>query len=142
MLSVTFSYSGRMLKPKTRIRLQQEPVVWLTTVRSDGQPQTSVVWFLLEDDEIIVYSADTTRIANIEGNPLVALNLDGDEQGGEVVTLEGFARFDPDAPRASQHPAYVGKYLDFMRENGWSPDDFSRLYPTAIRIELTRARAW
>jgi PPOX class probable F420-dependent enzyme len=100
------------------------------------------VWFLLEDEEILVYSANTARIANIESNPRVALNLDGDGEGGEVVTLEGLARLDPDAPRASQHPAYVGKYLDFMKTNGWSPDDFSRLYPTAIRIDVIRVRAW
>jgi len=143
MLTTGSSYSGPMLKQKTRNRLQQEPVVWMTTVRRDGQPQTSVVWFLLEDDEILMYSQpDAARVRNLESNSRVAMNLDGDGQGGAIVTLEGIARFDPNSPKASQNSAYVGKYLEFMKENGWSPDDFSRLYPTAIRVEVTRVRAW
>lgn len=137
------SYSGSMFKNRIRQRLDAEPVIWLTTVRPDGQPQTSPVWFLLEAEEILLYSlAGTARVHNIEKNRRVALNLDGDGEGGNILTLEGVARLDPDAPRASQHPAYVGKYLDFMKQNGWSPDDFSRLYPTAIRIEVTRIRSW
>lgn len=132
-----------MLTESARIRLQQEPVIWFTTVRHDGQPQTSVVWFLLEGDEILTYSlADTARVRNVRSNPRVALNLDGNGQGGAVVTIEGTARIDSNAPRASQHPAYVGKYLEYMARNDWSPDDFSSRYPTAIRITIDKVRAW
>jgi len=31
-------------------RLQTEPVIWLTTVTPSGQPQSTPVWFLWEDD--------------------------------------------------------------------------------------------
>lgn len=132
-----------MLNEKTRQRLEQEPVIWLTTVSAKGQPQTSVVWFLLEDHELLIYSlADTARIGNIETNPKVALNLDGNGRGGSVVTIEGSAAVDANAPRASQHPGYVGKYLEFMKRNGWTPDEFSSRYPVPIRIRLERVRAW
>jgi Pyridoxamine 5'-phosphate oxidase len=31
-------------------RLRTEPIVWLTTVRADGRPQSSPVWFLWDGD--------------------------------------------------------------------------------------------
>ncbi|HEX2362851.1 MAG TPA: hypothetical protein VHI11_12325 [Jiangellaceae bacterium] len=33
-------------------RLQTEAHVWLTTVRSDCQPQTSVIWFWWDDGTV------------------------------------------------------------------------------------------
>lgn len=132
-----------MFNDKVTARLDREPVIWMTTVRSDGQPQTSVVWFLLEDDEILVYSKDgTIRNRNVETNPKVALNLDGDGRGGAVVTIEGTSRIDSAAPAAKDHPAYLGKYKGMIEDNGWTPEIFSRDYPTPIRIEVERVRAW
>jgi predicted pyridoxine 5'-phosphate oxidase superfamily flavin-nucleotide-binding protein len=29
-----------MLNEKSKTRLEQEPVIWMTTVKADGQPQT------------------------------------------------------------------------------------------------------
>jgi PPOX class probable F420-dependent enzyme len=37
-------------------RLQDEIIAWLVTVRGDGQPQPSPVWFLWQDPDILVYS--------------------------------------------------------------------------------------
>ena len=43
-------------------RLEAEPVIWLTTVRPNGQAQTSPVWYLFEDGEFLVFSkAGTAR---------------------------------------------------------------------------------
>lgn len=128
---------------EARDRLAGEAIIWLTTVRGNGQPQTSPVWFLPMDDELIVYSLpDTARVANIATNPKVALNLDGNGQGGAIVTLEGIARIDLDYPRADEVADYVEKYRDFMARNGWTPDVFASRYSTPIRIALTRSRAW
>lgn len=132
-----------MFNDKSKGRLEQEPVIWLTTIRADGQPQTSVVWFLLEDDEILVYSKDgTIRNRNVVANPKVALNLDGDGRGGAVVTMEGIARIDHDAPEPKDHPEYLQKYRDLIAGNGWTPEIFGRDYPVPIRIKVERVRAW
>ena len=37
-------------------RLQDEIVIWLTTVSPDGRPQTSPVWFAWDDETFLVYS--------------------------------------------------------------------------------------
>jgi len=128
---------------KARERLETEKIIWLTTVRGNGQPQTSPVWFLLQGDEILIYSQpDTARVANIEANPHVALNLDGNGSGGAIVTMEGTARIDRSAPPASEVAEYATKYKTFMERNGWSPEVFAARYSTPIRITFTRGRAW
>ena len=128
---------------EARDRLATEPIIWLTTVRANGQPQTSPVWFLPAGDELVIYSLpDTARVANIEANPRVALNLDGNGQGGAIVTVEGLARIDKEYPSADEVPAYVEKYRSFMARNGWTPEVFAARYSVPIRVSLTRSRAW
>ena len=128
---------------EARDRLATEPIIWLTTVRANGQPQTSPVWFLPAGDELVIYSLpDTARVANIEANPRVALNLDGNGQGGAIVTVGGLARIDKEYPSADEVPAYVEKYRSFMARNGWTPEVFAARYSVPIRVSLTRSRAW
>jgi PPOX class probable F420-dependent enzyme len=124
-------------------RLTDEKIIWLTTVRPNGQPQTSPVWFLYEDGEFLIYSlAGTARTANLEENPRVSLNLDGDGEGGNIVAIEGSARIDPDAPPSDAVAAYQEKYAGSIAGNGWTPESFAADYPVAIRITPRRARAW
>jgi PPOX class probable F420-dependent enzyme len=124
-------------------RLGDDMIIWLTTVRPNGQPQTSPVWFLFDQGEFLVYSLPgTARTANIEANSRVSLNLDGNGEGGDIVTVEGEARIDPGAPPSDRVPAYQDKYAGFIARNGWTPESFARDYPVAIRITPMRARVW
>jgi PPOX class probable F420-dependent enzyme len=73
---------------RTLERLEREQILWLTTVNPAGQPQASPVWFLWVDDEMLLYSrADTPRPSNVRANPRVAATLDGDGDGGDVVSI-------------------------------------------------------
>ncbi len=129
--------------PRARERLDSELIIWMTTVRPNGQPQSSAVWFLVDGDEVLVYSKpDVAKVRNIEANPRVALNLDGNGMGGDVVTLEGRARIEPSQPAAHEIPAYVAKYAERISRNGWTPESFAADYSVPIRIEVTRSRAW
>jgi PPOX class probable F420-dependent enzyme len=124
-------------------RLAEEKIAWLTTVRRSGLPQTSPVWFLFREGEFIVYSkAGTARTANIETNPRVSLNLDGNGRGGDIVVVEGVARIDPAAPPSSAHADYQDKYRGMIDRHGWTPDSFAADYPVPIRIRPTRFRVW
>ena len=130
-------------QPRASQRLDEEAIIWFTTVRPSGQPQSSAVWFLRDGDEFLIYSlADTARVSNISANPRVSLNLDGNGRGGDVVTIEGLARIDPAAPPANEVDAYVAKYRSYMQRNGWTPEVFAAKYPVAIRVKATRGRAW
>ena len=84
-------------------RLKEEEIAWMTTVRSDGQPQTVPVWFLWDKGFLIYSQPNTQKLKNISRNPHVGLNSDA--QGNNVVRLEGTASIDEDAPRrARSHP--------------------------------------
>ncbi len=122
-------------------RLERELIGWLTTVNPDGQPQSSAVWFLWRDGEILVYSRlGSPRTRNLPANPLVSFHLNSDAEGDDIVTFEAEATLLPGAPPASAVPAYVAKYRHLLDGNGWSDDQFSADYPAAIRIRPTRLR--
>jgi|SRR5215468_3904913 len=124
-------------------RLRSETVIWLTTVNKAGQPQSSPVWFLWDGDQFLIYgSADGQKTANIEANPRVSLNLDGNGQGGGIVVFEGTATVDRQGPAASTVADYVAKYQARIESYGWTLDSLERDYPHVIRVTPTRARVW
>lgn len=89
-------------------RLAEERIIWLTTAGSDGTPQPRPVWFLWDGDSFLIYSRpDTAKLRHIAGNPRVALNLDGDGLGGDIVVFIGEAEILSDGPAADQIEDYV-----------------------------------
>jgi PPOX class probable F420-dependent enzyme len=57
-------------------RLREELIAWLTTVRSDGQPQSVPVWFLWDGERFLIYSQpDRQKLRNIDRDPRVGLHL-------------------------------------------------------------------
>lgn len=126
--------------PKAAALLEDAVVVWLTTVDPNGRPQSSPVWFVLEDGEFLIYSlADTPRVRNLAANPRVSLNLDSNE-GGDVVVAEGVARV-VEGPPSTEHAAYQRKYLKRIEQMGYTAKTFAAGYPVPIRIEPTRWRS-
>lgn len=123
-------------------RLEQERIGWLTTVASDGTPQTSPIWFFWDGDEFLLYSLDSARIRNLASRPRVSLNLDGNGMGGDIVVIEGTARIDKATPSAAENPAYLAKYKPVMDDYGWTPEWFAGRYSVPIRITPTKFRYW
>jgi len=114
----------------------------MTTVNAAGQPQTSPVWFLVDDDVIIVYSLGRTpRTRNIRANDRVCLNLNSTAEGGEVVIIEGTAAIIEDGPPANLDERYVAKYEVPMSDLGMTPESFAADYPVRIHVQPTRLRA-
>ena len=124
-------------------RLRSEQILWLTTVRADGQPQSSPVWFLWDGETLLVFSQpDAQKLRNLAGNPRVAVHLESGGTGDEVVTIDGTAAVDPDAPPSDQIEEYRVKYRDGVQALGWTPARLARDFSVAIRIRPTRVRAW
>jgi PPOX class probable F420-dependent enzyme len=124
-------------------RLRSERIVWLTTVRADGQAQSSPVWFLWDDGTFLVFSQPgAQKVRNLTANPKVALHLGDDGGGGDIVSVEGTAAVEPDSPRADRVEAYLAKYQEAIEALGYEPGPFARTYSTAIRVRPTRVRAW
>lgn len=122
-------------------RLAADKIGWLTTVNPDGVPQSSPIWFLWADGELLIYShRRAPRNGNIADRPGVAFNLNTDATGDEVVTLEGVARIDTAGRPASADPAYVAKYRDKVDAYGWTFEWFDGEYPVVVRVTPTRWR--
>jgi PPOX class probable F420-dependent enzyme len=124
---------------KAQALINDAYVLWLTTVRPNGQPQSSPVWFVIDDDEFLVYSLDdTARTANLSENPRVSLNLDSNA-GADVVVVEGTARI-VGGPSSLDHAEYQAKYHDGIHRIGHTPESFAERYPVPIRITPIRWR--
>lgn len=122
-------------------RLRDEKIAWLTTVRRDGQPQSSPVWFLWRDSEIVVYSRPTTqKVRNVRANPMVAVHLRDIDDGSDIVSLEGEAAIDERYPQAAAIPAYVAKYRAMIADLRLDPVGFAKEYSVPIRIRPSRMR--
>jgi PPOX class probable F420-dependent enzyme len=128
---------------RAEARLKEEEVAWMTTVRSDGQPQTVPVWFLWDDEEILIYSQpNRQKLRNITRNPRVGLNLNSNEQGNDIVRVEGTASIDEDAPLSSEVAPYVEKYRESIARIGYDVDGFARAYSVAVRVRPERWQVW
>ena len=128
---------------RAEARLKEEKIAWMTTVRSDGQPQTVPVWFLWDDEGFLIYSQpNRQKLRNITRNPRVGLNLNSNEQGNDVVRLEGTASIDEDAPLSSEIPSYVEKYRESIARIGFDVEGFARAYSVALRVRPERWQVW
>lgn len=124
-------------------RLRDDVAIWLTTVSSEGQPQSTPVWFLWDGETFLLYSRpDTPKLANIARNPKVSLHLDAENEGAHVVTVEATARVASGQPPADQVTEYVEKYRGPIAKLGWTPESFASDYSVALRITPTRSQVW
>jgi PPOX class probable F420-dependent enzyme len=122
-------------------RLASERIGWLTSIDPEGTPQASPIWFLWDGETVFIYShRRAVRNDNIADRPRVAFNLNTDAGGDEVVTMEGVAAIDPEAPSAADNPPYLDKYLPTIKAYGWTVDFFASDYPVPIRVTPVRWR--
>jgi PPOX class probable F420-dependent enzyme len=121
-------------------RLDQELILWLTTVRPNGQPQTLPVWFVVDGNDLLVWSIEGTRIKNLTGNPLVSAHVSDNGTGGNILSIEGEAAIEANRGPASQHPGYVKRYQRRMDRSRWGWDWFDTVYKVPIRIIPRKVR--
>jgi PPOX class probable F420-dependent enzyme len=124
-------------------RLRTEAIIWLTTVGGDGTPQPSPVWFLWEEDTVLIFSKPKApKIANIRREPRVALHFNSDADGGDIVILTGQAEVVPEDAAAVVPNAYLTKYADGIKDIGLTPETMTAEYSAVIRITPTKLRGF
>ena len=73
------------------MQITDAPCAWLTTVRPDGSPHTTPVWFVLRDDTFFIASAATNvKVRNIVADDRVSIAIDGSATDPHVA--QGRAR--------------------------------------------------
>jgi PPOX class probable F420-dependent enzyme len=119
-------------------------LAWLTTVRADGQPQSSYVWFQFDGTDLVVFSQPGAgKVANVRANPKVSFHLDGDGRGGRVLTLDAVAEIVASGIDARRNDAYLAKYDDPIRHQlNTTPSELRAQFSATLKITPTRVRAW
>ena len=124
-------------------RLRREEIVWLDSVRPDGRPHNVPVWFLWDGESLLIYTEPgAQKVKNIRANPRVALNLNSDPHGGEVVRMDATAEILADPPPVSTLDSYVEKYRRGIQGLGMTPETMAQQYSAAIRVTPTKVQAW
>ena len=138
---MSFTIPDSSFGQRARRRLESEVVAWLTTVRSDGTPQSSPIWFWWDRETILIYSLDNTaRLRNLARSPAASFHFDSDD-GGDVVVLEGTAAVSDD-PASTGVPEYQDKYHSHILGIGYTPDTFAVAYPVPVRFTPRRLRGF
>jgi PPOX class probable F420-dependent enzyme len=124
-------------------RLRDDPIIWFTCVGEDGTPQPNPVWFVWEEDHVLIYNRrGARRVDYLRRRPRVSLHFDSDGRGGDIIVLSGQAEVVDQAPPPHQMPTYLGKYEQGMVRVSGSPEGFARAYPTAVRVRVTHVRGF
>jgi len=123
-------------------RLRDEPIAWLTLVDPAGTPQPAPIWFLWDGESALIYSdKKAKRLAHLQKNPHVSLNLDGNGHGGDIVVLTGEVTEDPTAPAPQDNEPYLAKYGSRIANGGWkTPEVFAETFGVPLRFTPTRVR--
>ena len=116
----------------------------LSTVRSDGSPHVTPIWFLLDGDDVVFNTAkDSVKGRNLARDGRVALCVDDDRPPFDFVVLEGRAVLSEDVDELRRWAARIGgRYMgedraeEFGRRNAVPGELLVR-----VRIEKVIAEA-
>ena len=94
----------------------------LTTLRTDGRPQQSVIFFLAEGDRFTMSVTDTrAKTKNLQRDPRAALYVPGDD----VFTWVGFdGHVDLSPLAASPDDAVVDRLVEYYRSANGEHEDW------------------
>lgn len=122
-------------------RLQNEEIIWLTTVTASGKPQPRPVWFIWDGTSIVIYSEHRSwKVTHIKANSQVSLNFNSDEYGGDIHVLLGEAHIDSSTPPAKDNAPYIAKYRRGIAAINMDVASFSERFDTAVRVRVNRIR--
>lgn len=123
-------------------RLRSNLIAWFTSVRDDGQPTTIPVWFLVRDDDVLMYTTPGARkLRNLRENPKVVLSLDVTDVGRDNIRIEGVVTTAVNEPAADQNPAYLAKYMERMAAMFGDAATFSAAFSVPLIVTPSKVRA-
>ncbi len=127
-----------MFDEQTRTVLSEPVIVRLTTIRPDGYPHTIPVWFMLDGDELVLFSLrDNRKVKNALANPKGNIIIGGDPVGSPCYLIDGDLTVEEDphhhmASRITQHYEAPDKAQEYLQS--WQNEDFVVLRLTPRRV--------
>src|SRR6188472_1392033 len=135
-------YDPTPVRTVARVRpmLDDERVVWLSTVRPDGTPHLVPTWFLWDGEALLVFSKPgAAKVRNLRANPRLMVAVGDPEDDFSVGLIEAEATCVDEAPVPD---AFFAKYAAELGPGRLDPATFRAMYTQSIRIVPTRFLAW
>jgi PPOX class probable F420-dependent enzyme len=122
-------------------RLAKEEIIWLTTTDSRGSPQPRPVWFLWNEESILIFSEpEAHKVRHIRNHPWVSLNLDSSDSGEDIVVILGEATILNSKVPEFEMDQYLKKYRRGLKQINMTEDEFNNSYDLVIRIKPQKLR--
>ena len=136
-------YDPTPVRTVARVRpmLDEERVVWLSTVRPDGTPHLVPTWFLWDGEALVVFSKPgAAKVRNLRANPRLMVAVGDPEDDFSVGLIEARATCHDEA--AVIPDAFFAKYATELGPGRLDAETFRATYTQAIRILPTRYLQW
>ena len=116
-------------------RFMEEEIIWLTTTDRHGSPQPRPVWFLWDGETFLIFSQPQAyKVSHIKNHARVALNLDSDDFGEDIVVILGDAAISTSPVTEDEMVRYLEKYKRGLERINMTAEEFKSSYNVAIRI--------
>lgn len=126
-------------RPHVEAALRDDPVVWLSSVQSDGRPHVVPVWFHWDGERIVAFSKPHARkVDNLRGQPSVMLAVGTPGPDFEVELIEATAELPEEPAESLIPPGFGAKYRELLRRAGLSVQRYAEVYSQAIVLRPTR----
>jgi nitroimidazol reductase NimA-like FMN-containing flavoprotein (pyridoxamine 5'-phosphate oxidase superfamily) len=113
-------------------RLRQARNIWIATVRPDGRPHLTPIWFVHEADRwYICTSPESVKARNLKTNPHVCIAL---EDGDNAYVVEGTAR------AVTPPTAVVRQFKDKFDWDITTDTQYSLVFEIRVQKQLMGAR--
>jgi PPOX class probable F420-dependent enzyme len=104
-----------ILTPEQRAFLDEAHYAVVATLNADGSIQQTVIWYLLEGDEIrFSLGAESVKARNLRSSPTISLTV---EDRQRYLTLSGAAAVEP--PDAELRRRLATRYIGPERVEEW-----------------------
>jgi PPOX class probable F420-dependent enzyme len=123
--------------------LETEPVIWLSSIRTDGAPHLVPTWFVWDGEAIVIRSKPHARkVRNLQHDPRAMLALGDADDDFDVGLLEATAAVAVEGDGRALPAAFLAKYRERIAALGLTPEAFAETYSATIRLTPARALGW
>lgn len=123
--------------------LEREPIVWLSTVRPDGNPHLVPIWFSWDGESILIFSKpDAQKVRNLRAHPTVMLALGDADADFDIGLLKGTAELSATPAPEALTPEHLAKYAAQMAAIGLDAETYAATYSQVIRIVPDEYLGW
>ena len=126
-------------RPSVEAALRDDPVVWLSSVQSDGRPHLVPVWFHWDGERIVAFSKPHARkVDNLRDQPSVMLAVGTPGPEFDVELIEATAELPAELADELMAEGFGAKYRELLHRAGLTVQRFAEVYSQPIVLRPTR----